>query len=117
MLDQDAIDHARELAEDIWLDRACEQASAKSLTCEALKYVAKYWDGLNFSLGDSRIDMHSNAVERAIFPIALQRKNALFGCHDAGAQNWEMLASFIKACKLHRIEPQNYLSGAGLRCP
>jgi len=58
------------------------------------------------------VNMHCRAtVERTIRPIALQRKNALFAGHDAGAQNWAMLASFIETCKLNRIEPHNYLTG------
>jgi transposase len=35
--------------------------------------------------------MDSNAVERTIRPIALQRKNTLFAGHDAGAHNWAMI--------------------------
>lgn len=94
-----------------WLDHARTQVSAKSPTGEALKYIAKYWDGLILFLTDGRIEMDSNAVERTIRPIALQRKNALFAGHDAGAQNWAMLASLIETCKLNQIEPHSYLSG------
>ena len=72
--------------------------SGKSPTGEALKYIAKYWEGLILFLTDGRIERDSNAVERTIRPIALQRKNALFAGHDAGAQNWAMLASLIETC-------------------
>jgi transposase len=34
---------------------------------------------------DGRIEMGRNAVERTIRPMALQRKNALFAGHHAGA--------------------------------
>ena len=94
-----------------WLDQARSQVSAKSPTGEALKYIAKYWDGLILFLSDGCIEMDSNAVERTIRPIALQRKNALFAGHDAGAQNWAMLASLIETCKLNQIEPHSYLTG------
>ena len=94
-----------------WLDHARTQVSSKSPTGEALKYIAKYWDGLILFLTDGRIEMDSNAVERTIRPIALQRKNALFAGHDAGAQNWAMLASLIETCKLNKIEPHSYLTG------
>lgn len=94
-----------------WLDHARMQVSAKSPTGEALKYIAKYWDGLILFLTDGRIEMDSNPVERTIRPIALQRKNALFAGHDAGAQNWAMLASLIETCKLNKIEPHSYLTG------
>lgn len=94
-----------------WLDQARTQVSAKSPTGLALKYIAKYWDGLVLFLADGRIEMDSNAVERTIRPIALNRKNALFAGHDAGAQNWAMLASIIETCKLNKIEPHHYLTG------
>jgi transposase len=94
-----------------WLDHARTQVSTKSPTGEALKYIAKYWAGLILFLDDGRIEMDSNAVERTIRPIALQRKNALFAGHDAGAQNWAMLASLIETCKLNGIEPHGYVTG------
>jgi transposase len=94
-----------------WLDHARAQVSAKSPTGDALKYIAKYWDGLILFLTDGRIEMDSNAVERTIRPIALQRKNALFAGDDAGAPNWAMLASLIETCKLNKIEPHSYITG------
>jgi transposase len=94
-----------------WMDQSCLQVSAKSPTGAALKYIAKYWEGLILFLTDGRIEMDSNAVERTIRPIALQRKNALFAGHDAGAQNWAILASLIETCKLNKVEPHSYLTG------
>lgn len=94
-----------------WLDQARGQVSSKSPTGGALKYITKYWDGLILFLTDGRIEMDSNAVERTIRPIALQRKNALFAGHDAGAQNWAMLALLIETCKLNGVEPHSYLTG------
>jgi len=38
------------------------------------------------------------------------RKNSLFAVHEAGAQNWAVLASLIETCKLNGIEPHNYLT-------
>ena len=94
-----------------WLVHARGQVSTKSPTGEALKYIAKYWDGLILFITDGRIEMDSNAIERTIRPIALQRKNALFAGHDAGAQNWAILASLIETCKLNKIEPHSYITG------
>jgi transposase len=42
--------------------------------------------------------------------IALNRKNALFAGHDAGAENWACLASLIETCKLNGVDPQVYLT-------
>ncbi|MGB0908451.1 MAG: IS66 family transposase [Maricaulaceae bacterium] len=94
----------------LWLDQARSQVSAKSPTGAALKYIARYWDGLILFLEDGRIEMDNNTVERTIRPIALGRKNALFAGHEAGAQNWAMLASLIETCKLNSINPHAYLS-------
>ena len=62
------------------------RVASKSPLGEALEYIAKYWDGLCLFLTDGRVELDSNAVERTIRPIALNRKNARFAGHDAGAQ-------------------------------
>jgi len=79
-------------------------------TATGPKYIAKYWDGLILFLDDGHIEIDSNAVERTIRPIALNRKNALFAGHDAGAQNWAMIASLIETCKLNAINPHAWLT-------
>jgi len=96
---------------ELWLVQIRARVSTKSPTGEALKYIAKYWDGLCLFLSDGRIELDNNPVERTIRPIALNRKNALFAGHDAGAQNWAVIASLIETCKLNGIEPHGYLSG------
>lgn len=42
--------------------------------------------------------------------MALNRKNALFAGHDAGAANWATIASLVETCKLNAIEPHAYLT-------
>lgn len=69
-----------------------------------MKYITKYSDGLSLFLGDARIEIDDNPVERSIRPIALNRKNALFAGHDTGAKNWAVIASLIETCKLNGIE-------------
>lgn len=96
---------------ELWLAQSRARVSAKSPMGEALKYIAKYWDGLCLLLDDGRVELDNNAVERTIRPIALNRKNALFAGHDADAQNWATIASLIETCKLNEIEPHSYLSG------
>lgn len=95
----------------LWLDQARLQTSTKSPTGLALKYIARYWDGLTLFLSDGRIEIDNNTVERTIRPIAISRKNALFAGHETGAQIWAMLASLIETCKLNAIEPHNYITG------
>ena len=54
--------------------------------------------------------MDTNAVERSIRPLALNRKNALFAGHDRGATHWGIIASLIETCKLNGVDPQAYLA-------
>ncbi|TCP73960.1 transposase IS66-like protein [Rhizobium sp. PP-CC-2G-626] len=42
--------------------------------------------------------------------MALNRKNALFAGHDAGAENWASIASLIETCKLNAVDPFAYLT-------
>lgn len=95
---------------EVWLATNRARVSAKSPLGEALKYIAKYWAGLILFLEDGRIELDSNAVERTIRPIAINRKNALFAGHDAGAQNWAMIASLIETCKLNAVDPHAWLA-------
>ena len=48
--------------------------------------------------------------EHCLQPIALNRKNALFAGHNAGAANWATIASLVETCKLNAIEPHAYLT-------
>jgi len=93
-----------------WLDHHRGRVSAKAPLGEALNYIAKYWAGLELFLNDGRIELDNNAVERTIRPIALNRKNALFAGHDAGAENWAVIASLIETCKLNGVDPQAWLA-------
>ena len=94
----------------VWLTHNRARVAAKSPLGEALAYITKYWDGLQLLLTDGRIEIDSNTVERTIRPIALNRKNALFAGHDAGAENWATIASLIETCKLNAVDPLAYVT-------
>jgi hypothetical protein len=95
---------------DDWLRHHRARASAKSSLGEALACIARYRDGLGCFLTDGRVEIDSNAVERTIRPIALNRKNALFAGHEAGAENWAVIASLIETCKLNGVDPNAWLA-------
>lgn len=46
----------------------------------------------------------------AIPPTALNRKNALFAGHDAGAESWSVSASLIETCKVNVIDSHAWLA-------
>jgi transposase len=86
------------------------RVATKSPLGEAFAYIAKYWNGLKLFLTDGRIEIDNKTVERTIRPIALNRKNALFAGHDAGAENWATIASLLETCKLNAVDPLAYLT-------
>ena len=74
------------------------------------RYLGSNGDGLGRFLNDGRVEIDNNTVERTIRPIALNRKNALFAGHDAGAENWAVIASLIETCKMNGVDPHAWLS-------
>jgi len=93
-----------------WLEIQLARVSGKSTIAAAIRYGFNHWDGLMRFVEDGRIEMDTNAVERAMRPIALNRKNALFAGHDEGAAHWACIASLIETCKLNGVDPQAYLA-------
>ena len=84
--------------------------SQKTKLAEAIRYALSRWAGLCLFLEDGRVEIDNNTVERAIRPIALNRKNALFAGSDGGAEHWAVIASLIETCKLLDVEPHSYLA-------
>jgi hypothetical protein len=56
------------------------------------------------------VEIDNNTVERTIRPIALNRKNALFAGHDAGAENAAVILSLIETSKMNSVDPHKWLS-------
>jgi transposase len=93
-----------------WLREKLSLISQKTKLAEAIRYALSRWVGLCLFLDDGRVEIDNNAVERAIRPIALNRKNALFAGSDGGAEHWAVIASLIETCKLLDVEPHGYLA-------
>lgn len=93
-----------------WLEHQLARVSGKPGLAEDLRYGLNHWEGLIRFLDDGRIELDTNSVERAIRPLVLNRKNALFAGHDQGAENWACIASLSETCKLNNVEPQAYFA-------
>ncbi len=103
---------SRPLVADLfaWLEQQLARLPGGSPTAEAIRYALNHRDGLERFLEDGRVEMDSNVVERAIRPVVLSRKNALFASGDDGGRRWADLASLIETCKLNGVNPQVYLT-------
>jgi transposase len=93
-----------------WLDEKLSLLAKSGRMAEIIRYGLTRWDGFTRFIDDGRIEIDSNIVERAIRPIALNRKNALFAGSDEGGAAWGVVASLIETCKLNAVEPFAYMS-------
>ncbi|MEY9460498.1 IS66 family transposase [Bradyrhizobium ottawaense] len=93
----------------LWLEAQLPLVPGRSTLAEAIRYALSRWEGLTRFLHDSRIELDTNPVERAIRPVALGRKNHLFAGSDGGGRRWAVLCSLIETCKLNDVEPYAYL--------
>jgi transposase len=105
-------ERSRTIAEDLFafLETQLPRLAGKSRLAEAIRYTLKLRDGLVRFLDDGHLEPDTNAVERAIRPIALSRKNALFAGSDRGGEHWAIVASLIGTCRLNEVDPQRYLA-------
>ena len=93
-----------------WLEVQRSKLPRASETAKVLNYGLDHWEGLTRCLDDGRIEIDTNAVERSIRGIALNRKNALFAGSDEGGANWAIIASLIETCKLNGVNPHAWLT-------
>lgn len=95
-----------------WIFAEVKNTLPKSQIGKAMRYAMDRWDKLSAYLQDGSLHIDNNAIENAIRPIALGRKNYLFaGTHDAAARAG-MIYSFFAMCKKHEVNPFLWLKYA-----
>lgn len=93
-----------------WWEAQLARLPGSSTTAEAIRYALNHRDGLMRFLGDGHIEADTNTVERAIRPICLSRKNALFATGDDGGARWAAVASLVETCKMNGVDTQRYFT-------
>lgn len=92
-----------------WMKDQYIQTTPKSAIGKALAYSIERWERLSIYTSNGMLNIDNNPVENSIRPVALGRKNYLFaGSHEA-AQRSAMLYSLLGTCKMHGIEPYQWL--------
>jgi transposase len=104
--------HSRPLVEAMqtWLTEQLKRISGRSTLAQAIRYALNHWDGLVRYLDDGRLELDTNTVERAMRPVALGRKNALFAGADSGGRHWAIVATLIQSAKLNDVDPLAWLT-------
>jgi transposase len=94
----------------MWFTALLTRLSGRSALAQAVRYALNHWDGLTLFLNDGRAELDTNTVERAMRPVALGRKNALFAGSDSGGRHRAIIATLIQTAKLNGVDPLAWLT-------
>lgn len=105
--------HAKPIAEAFftWVNQQFEHQGllpSNPLT-QALAYARDRRLGLEVYLSDPDVPIDTNHLERALRTIPMGRKNWMFCWTELGAQQVGIIQSLIVTCRLHGIDPYDYL--------
>lgn len=81
----------------------------KSQIGKAFAYTLNRWEKLSAYLYDGLLEIDNNLIENQIRPIAIGRKNYLFAGSHKGGQRAASIYSFFAICKLHEVNPYEWL--------
>ena len=87
------------------------------VTAKAMDYTLRRWAALTIHLSDARIPVDNNAVENAIRPLALGRKNWLFVGSQQAGERAAVLMTLIESAKLNGIDAWVYLKDVLTKLP
>ena len=92
-----------------WLDAQLQRIPGKSDLAGAIRYARSRWPALTSYVDNGRLELSNNAVENAIRPVALGRKNWLFAGSNSGGERAALFYTLIRTATLNGVEPEAYL--------
>ena len=105
--------HAKPIIEQLfaWINQQFEAQGLlpSNPMTKALAYARERRFGLEVYLTDPDVPIDTNHLERALRAIPMGRKNWLFCWTELGAKHVGIMQSLIVTCRLHQIDPYDYL--------
>jgi len=98
-----------------WIDARVGKHSPASKMSKALTYATKQRARLERFLHDPKLGLDNNPAERALRIVALGRKRSLFAGSSEHAQNLAALHSIVATCRLHEVNPYEYIRDVLIR--
>lgn len=94
-----------------WVDQQLQRQGLlpSSPFTQALAYARERRLGLSVFLEDPEVPMDTNHLERALRVIPMGRRNWLFCWTEMGAHQVGIIHSLISTCRLHELNPYDYL--------
>jgi transposase len=105
-------ERSRELIEKIRKWAEAQVVLPQSGLGKAIAYMLGLWPGLIRFLGDPRVPLDNNAVERALRGVVVGRKNHYGSRSRRGTQVAALLYSLCETARLVGEEPRDYLTRA-----
>ena len=107
------VENAKPVAERLfaWAEEqlAAEAFLPTNPLTKALGYLLERRAGLEVYLADPEVPIDTNHLERALRVIPMGRKNFLFAWTEIGAKYVGILQSLLVTCRMHGINPYDYL--------
>jgi len=100
---------------EAWIDERADAFPPRSKMGKAIAYASNQRIALKRFLEDPKLPLDNNFAERGLRAIALGRKNFLFAGHVEGAQNLAVLQSIVATCRLHGLNPYEYIKDLLIR--
>ena len=104
-------EHVRPLVEGFfeWVKQARATAQGRNLATKALGYALNQEKELRRVLDDPRLPLDNTRAERTLRKVVVGRKNWMFYGSDTHAESAAAIFSVIASCRLHAIDPEQYL--------
>jgi transposase len=104
-------EHLRPLLADFfeWVKQARIVTEGRNLATKALGYAFNQEKELLRVLDDGRLPLDNTRSERSLRKIVVGRKNWMFYGSDTHAESAAAIFSIIASCRLHALDPEQYL--------
>ena len=104
-------EHVRPLMDELflWAREARAGAQGRNLATKALGYALNQEAELRRVLADGKLPLDNTRSERSLRKIVVGRKNWMFYGSDSHADSAAAIFTIVATCRLHSIDPQQYL--------
>lgn len=92
-----------------WFTATLSRIPGRGDLAAAIRYALSRWQALTRYVVDGCLETDNNAVQPAIRPLTLGRKNWLFAGSDAGGMRAAASATLVGTSKLNGLDPEAYL--------
>ncbi len=92
-----------------WLDQEQDKELPASAISKAINYTLNQWEALSAYVREGNVPISNCAVENAMRPVAVGRKNWLFVGNEESGQQTAILLSITQTCRQLGIDARAYL--------